>query len=115
MVRLVTGELLGALGYESAFARDGEEAIERYRIAKESGQPFDVVIMDLTIAGGMGGKDAIRKLLEYDPAAKAIVSSGYSNDPVMANFRAHGFRDVIVKPYKTIDLSRVLHALMTAR
>jgi PAS domain S-box-containing protein len=114
MVRLVTGEILGELGYEAAFARDGGEAIECYRNAKESGQPFDAVIMDLTIAGGMGGKDAIRKLLEYDPAAKAIVSSGYSNDPVMANFRKHGFRDVIVKPYKTIDLSRVLHALMTA-
>ena len=114
MVRQVTGELLEALGYEAAFASDGQEAIECYRKAKESGRPFDVVIMDLTIAGGMGGKDAIRKLLEYDPAAKAVVSSGYSNDPIMANFRAHGFRDVIVKPYKTIDLSRVLHGLMSA-
>jgi PAS domain S-box-containing protein len=114
MVRRVTGEILGALGYEVDFARDGGEAIERYRNAKEGGQPFDVVLMDLTIAGGMGGKDAIRKLLEYDPAVKAIVSSGYSNDPVMANFRDHGFRDVIIKPYKAIDLSRVLHALMTA-
>jgi PAS domain S-box-containing protein len=112
MVRLVTGEILGALGYEAEFARDGGEAIERYRNAKKCGQPFDVVIMDLTIAGGMGGKDAIRKLLEYDPDVKAIVFSGYSNDPIMANFREHGFRDVIVKPYKTIDLSRVLHALI---
>jgi PAS domain S-box-containing protein len=112
MVRLVTGEILGALGYEAEFACDGGEAIERYRNAKERGQPFDVVIMDLTIAGGMGGKDAIRKLLEYDPDVKAIVSSGYSNDPIMANFREHGFRDVIVKPYKTIDLSRVLHTLI---
>jgi CheY-like chemotaxis protein len=94
------------------FACDGGEAIERYRNAKERGQPFDAVIMDLTIAGGMGGKDTIRKLLEYDPDAKAIVSSGYSNDPIMANFREHGFRDVIVKPYKTIDLSRVLHAMI---
>jgi CheY-like chemotaxis protein len=112
MVRLVTGEILTELGYEVEFAREGGAAVERYRAARESGQPFDVVIMDLTIAGGMGGKDAIRKLLEYDPAAKAIVSSGYSNDPIMANFREHGFRDVIVKPYKTIDLSRVLHALI---
>ena len=112
MVRLVTGEILGALGYEVEFACDGGEAIERYRNAKERGQPFDAVIMDLTIAGGMGGKDTIRKLLEYDPDAKAIVSSGYSNDPIMANFREHGFRDVIVKPYKTIDLSRVLHAMI---
>jgi PAS domain S-box-containing protein len=112
MVRLVTGEILGALGYEAEFACDGGEAIERYRNAKECGQPFDVVIMDLTIAGGMGGKDAIRKLLEYDPDVKAIVSSGYSNDPIMASFRDHGFSDVIVKPYKTVDLSRKLHALM---
>jgi PAS domain S-box-containing protein len=114
MIRLVTGEILTELGYEVEFAREGGEAVERYRAARESGRPFDAVIMDLTIAGGMGGKDAIRKLLEYDPAVKAIVSSGYSNDPVMANYRDHGFRDVIVKPYKTIDLSRVLHALMTA-
>jgi CheY-like chemotaxis protein len=112
MVRLVTGEILGALGYEVEFACDGGEAIEHYRNAKERGQPFDAVIMDLTIAGGMGGKDTIRKLLEYDPDAKAIVSSGYSNDPIMANFQEHGFRDVIVKPYKTIDLSRVLHAMI---
>ncbi len=113
MIRQVTGEILGALGYEVEFAREGGEAIERYRKARESGLPFDVVILDLTIAGGMGGKETIQKLRAYDPAVKAMVTSGYSNDPLMANFRDHGFRDVIVKPYKSVELSRKLHALMT--
>jgi DNA-binding NarL/FixJ family response regulator len=72
------------------------------------GQPFDVVIMDLTIPGGMGGKEAIKKLLEIDPKVKAIVSSGYSTDPVMADFRSYGFSGVAVKPYNIEELSEIL-------
>jgi len=113
MIRLVAGEILGALGYDVEFARDGVEAIERYRKARDAGRPFDAVVMDLTISGGMGGKEAIGKLREYDPGVKAIVSSGYSNDPVMARYGDYGFKDVIVKPYKTAELSRKLHALLS--
>ncbi|MHB8843941.1 MAG: PAS domain S-box protein [Nitrospirota bacterium] len=112
MIRMVTGEVLLELGYEPEYACNGGEAIERYRQARESGRPFAIVIMDLTIVGGMGGKETIGKLREYDPGVKAIVSSGYANDPIMADFRDHGFSDVIVKPYKTVDLSKKLHALM---
>ena len=112
MIRHVTGEILGTLGYEVEFAREGAEAIERYRKAREEGRPFDAVIMDLTISGGMGGKDAIRKLIELDPSVKAIVSSGYSNDPVMSHYTDYGFKDVIVKPYTSAELSRKLHALI---
>ncbi len=80
-----------------------------YKKAKEAGKPFDVVIMDLTIQGGMGGKEAIKELLGIDPEAKVIVSSGFSNDPIMANFMEYGFKGVVSKPYKFEDLSEVVH------
>ena len=100
-----TGEVLKQLGYEVQTAKDGDEAISLYRQAKK---PFDLIIMDLTIPGGMGGKEAIKKLKEIDPGARAIVSSGYSNDPVMADFTKYGFCGVIAKPYKVKELSQVL-------
>jgi len=86
MIRRLSRQVLNRLGYEPKTAKDGAEAIELYRKAKESGEPFDVVILDLTVKSGMGGKDAVKALLEKDPQTKAIVSSGYSNDPVMTNF-----------------------------
>lgn len=108
-------EALTFLGYEVSLAEDGAKAIELYKKARESGNPFSAVIMDLTIAGGMGGKETIKKLFEIDPEVKSIVSSGYSNDPVMSDFREYGFRDVIIKPYKIEDLSRVLHRVITGQ
>lgn len=99
---------LKSMGYEVEFAEDGSKARELYKKAKESGNPFDAVIMDLTIPGGMGGKEAIKKLLEIDPKAKAIVSSGYSNDPVMAEFKKHGFIGFLAKPYKPEELHEAL-------
>ena len=112
MVLEVVGDMLKYLGYEVAFARNGNEAIEFYKRAKAAGHPFDVVIMDLTIAGGMGGKEAIKKLIEIDPEVKAIVSSGYANDPIMADFKKYGFSGVIAKPYKIKDLSKTLQKVM---
>jgi PAS domain S-box-containing protein len=112
IIRDVTGKMLTRLGYEAMFARDGMEAIEAYWKAHTAGVPFDIVIMDLTIPGGMGGKEAIQRLREVDPQVKAIVSSGYSNDPVMANFAHYGFVDVMAKPYKIQDLSQVLHRVL---
>ena len=85
-LRKMLGRMLKNLGYESEFAKDGAEAIEMYKAAKKSGKPYDAVILDLTIPGGMGGKEAIEKLLEIDPEVKAIVSSGYSNDPGSGEF-----------------------------
>ncbi|MBW2308378.1 MAG: PAS domain S-box protein, partial [Deltaproteobacteria bacterium] len=108
IVREVAGRMLEHIGYDLAFAENGEEAIELYRKAKESGQPFDALIMDLTVPGAMGGKEAMVKLLEIDPEVKAVVSSGYFNDPVMADFRKYGFQGVVVKPYKIEDLNKVL-------
>jgi len=108
LVRNAAGAILTELGFEVALARDGREAIDEYRRAHREGAPYDVVIMDLTVPGGMGGRDAMAELIAYDPQATAIVSSGYHQDPVMANFRDHGFRDVIAKPYNAEELSRTL-------
>ena len=82
------------------------------KLARRKGAPFDVVIMDLTIANGLGGQETIRRLRELDPCVKAIVSSGYSNDPVMANFRDFGFVGVVPKPYNTEDLAAALDELL---
>ncbi len=103
LVRDVSGEMLKELGYGVDFARNGAQAVEMYQQAQEAKTPFHVVIMDLTIQGGMGGKDAIVHLLAFDPDVKAIVASGYSNDPVMAEYKKFGFKAVIIKPY-TIDV-----------
>lgn len=100
--------LLTKLGYTPVVVSGGEEAIECYRQARSSGEPFAVVIMDLTIPGGMGGKETIRRLLQIDPQAVAIISSGYSNDPVMASYEEYGFRDVVGKPFTYQRLSEVL-------
>ncbi|MEE9543819.1 MAG: PAS domain S-box protein [Thermodesulfobacteriota bacterium] len=112
IIRDVSGEMLTSLGYKVDFAINGNEAIELYKKAKESGEPFGAVIMDLTIPGGMGGEEAIKKLLEVDPEAKVIVSSGYSNDPIMSNYKNYGFRGVIAKPYKVVDLAEKVHEVI---
>ena len=73
-------------------------AIELYKKANEEGEPFEVVILDLTIPGGMGGKEAVQKLREINPDLKAVVSSGYSNNPIMSEYKSYGFNDVVAKP-----------------
>ncbi len=80
----------------------------------ESGEPFDAVILDLTIPGGMGGKEAIKELLQIDPKIKAIVSSGYYNDPVMSNYKEYGFSGIVAKPYKIDELSETLKKVMSS-
>ncbi len=107
-------EMLSNLGYETVLTADGFETIAAYREALESGTPFDLVIMDLTIPGGVGGKDAMRQLMELHAEVKAVVSSGYSNDPIMANYRAYGFKGVVAKPYRFEDLSAVIREILTS-
>ncbi len=114
VLRNVAVDLLATIGYEGTAVRDGAEALAAYRAAMEAGSPFDAVIMDLTVPGGMGGKEAVGKLLEIDPGAKAVVSSGYSNDPVMSDFRRYGFRGVIAKPYRLQELGEVLGSVVPA-
>lgn len=108
----VASEVLEYLGYTVVTAKDGTEAVDTYRKALGSGEPFDAVIMDLTIPGGMGGKEAVENLREIDPHVKAIVSSGYSDDPVTVQYKEYGFCGVVMKPYTVQELSETLHTVL---
>lgn len=112
-IRIVAKDLLTLLGYEVETANDGSEAVELYKSAMRSERPFRAVIMDLTIPGGMGGKQTIEQLLKIDPKVKAIVSSGYSSDPVMSNHEQYGFSGIVRKPYTAGELSCVLHRVIS--
>jgi CheY-like chemotaxis protein len=111
-IRKLAKETLIYIGYEVEFARYGAEALELYKKAKESNRPFDVVIMDLTIRGRIGGKERAKRLLESELDVKAIASSGYSNDPVMSEFKKFGFKGVIPKPYNVEDLKGTLYKVI---
>jgi len=113
VVREAICAMLIRLGYQVECVENGEEAIKMYQEAMASGRPFDAVIMDLTIPGGMGGKEAVKQLLGLDPKAKVIASSGYSNDPLMANFSEYGFKSVIVKPYTITEIGCLLSDVLT--
>ena len=113
-IRDVAGEMLAYLGYEVTCAKDGAEAVEFYKRSVTRGKPFDVVIMDLTVPGGMGGKEAMEILMQVDSGIVAIVSSGYSNDPVMAEPGKFGFSGVVTKPYTLNSLSSTVHGVLNA-
>ena len=108
MVRRSSGKVLKRLGYSVAFADEGAQGVELYRRALEGGSAFDAVILDVTIPGGMGGGEAMVELLKIDPDATVIVSSGYSNDPLMAHHQEFGFRGVIQKPYSLEELGKTV-------
>ena len=112
MIRSIAKKMLVQLGHEVIPASDGKEAVKLYQKCMNTSRPFDLVIMDLTIPGGMGGKEAVEEVLNIDPKAKVIVSSGYSTDPIMANYRDYGFYSAIVKPYKLQELSKVINQLI---
>jgi CheY-like chemotaxis protein len=112
VVRNAAGKALMAIGYNVVFAKEGLQAIKLYKNALESGKPFDAVILDLTIHSGMGGKEAVTKLLEIDPYSKVIVSSGYVHDPVMIRYKEFGFKGVITKPFLVQELHRILDSVL---
>ncbi len=107
-------EGLKYLGLKTESATDGNEAIKKYKKAMEDGDPFDAVIMDLTVPGGMGGREALKRLLEIDPNAKVIVSSGYSKDDTVTNYKRYGFCASLPKPYKLEMLNSVLLSVFSA-
>ena len=104
LLRSVVTRMLEIMGYDVVSAADGEEAVRLYIEAAGSGTPFDAVILDLSVQRGMGGKEAVEKLIEYDPGVTALVSSGFVGDPVLQNYREYGFRGVIPKPYTSEEL-----------
>jgi CheY-like chemotaxis protein len=111
-IRVIAKRILENLGYEVITTINGEETIQQYTNAMDSDQRFDLVVLDLTIPGGMGGKKTLDKLKELDPNLKAIVSSGYSVDPIMSDYQKHGFLGIIAKPYKIEDLSKVVDSVI---
>ncbi len=107
-ILLPVSEMLTDMGYKVKTARNGEEALQLYTGSIEAGGRFDVVIADLVVQGGMGGKETMERLLKIDPGVRAIVSSGYSNDPVMANYVKYGFKGVLAKPYQIEEMNDAL-------
>ena len=112
LIRNIVGIMLKALGHEVEFAENGGEAIAKYREALSSGRRFDIVILDLTIRGGMGGEETMRELLALDPEVKAVVSSGYSDSSMISEYKSHGFSACLAKPYEVDALRGVLNQLM---
>jgi CheY-like chemotaxis protein len=111
-VRRSAGTILNRFGYEVKLTKDGAEGIRVYEEAMKEERPFDLVILDLTIPGGLGGQKTMEKLKKMDPVVKVIVSSGYSDDPVLAKFHDFGFSEVLAKPYKADDLVEVIHRVL---
>ncbi len=112
MVRDVAKAIFVMLGHEVILAVNGEEAVELYKKQSDLGQPIDIIIMDLTIPGGMGGESAVQEILAINSEAKVIVSSGYSNDPIMAHYQDYGFSAAIVKPFQVQDIMDVINKLL---
>jgi PAS domain S-box-containing protein len=114
VIRDMATTMLEYLGYQVQTCENGAAAITQYKAAMESGVPFSAIIMDLTIPGGMGGKDAAKRILAIDPKACMIVSSGYSDDPIMSDYRSYGFSGAIAKPYKMPEFGQLLSSILSA-
>jgi len=106
-------KMLNKLGFEITSTLNGHEAIEVYKKMHDKSEPFDFIIMDLTIPAGMGGKEAIKGILQINPEIKAIVASGYSNDPIMAQYKKFGFTGVLRKPFTFQELSDLISSFLT--
>ena len=115
MIRELLEKGLNSLGYRIVCASTGEQAIKEYINAYENNEPFDIVITDLTVPGGMSGDQLISQLKETYPKIKAIVSSGYFNDPIMANYKDYGFQGFVAKPFDMTELSNVINNVLTAK
>ncbi|MBC8190691.1 MAG: response regulator [Puniceicoccaceae bacterium] len=110
---MVAGEILTVLGYEVEYSTNGEEAVAAYKAAKDAGNPFDAVVFDLTVPGGMGGEEASNLLKEYDPGLIAIASSGYTTSNVMSDYKNSAFAAVVPKPYRIKEMSDALHNVLS--
>jgi CheY-like chemotaxis protein len=108
----MTRDVLKFLDYDVMFARDGLAAIDLYKKERAAGVPFDVVILDLSVPSGLGGKETIKQLKKLDPDVKAVVSSGFTDDPAVLDFSDYGFDEKLTKPYKIHDLKNILEQVM---
>jgi CheY-like chemotaxis protein len=112
MLRFLAKQMLTRLGYEAELAKNGDEAIELYKTAASSSEPFDAVILDMTVPNGMGGQEAVLALLDMDPDVKAVACTGYLEDPVMSSPQEYGFSSVLAKPFLKKDLGVTLEKLL---
>lgn len=112
MVKEVSKGMLSKLGHEFEFAPNGELAIELFQKARNANTPFDIILLDLTVRGGMGGEETLQELVIIDPDIIAVVSSGYSENPVMSNYRKYGFSAILLKPYSIDELRDCLDQLL---
>ncbi|RMH34622.1 MAG: PAS domain S-box protein [Nitrospirae bacterium] len=114
-IRRLLNDMLELCGYTCELAKDGYEALKMFERARSEGQPFHVVLLDLTVPGGMGGKETFQRLKELDPQIKAVVMSGYSNDPILARYQDYGFHARITKPFKFRELAEVVRNVLSIR
>ncbi len=112
MVGEIACQMLTYFGFEGVWVKNGAEAIQEYETQKETGQAYAAIILDLTIPGGMGGKETIVEILALDPAVKAFVSSGYANDPIMVNYKDYGFAGAIAKPFDIAAVQQILNMVL---
>jgi CheY-like chemotaxis protein len=114
-IRAIAGTILQRIGLDPVVVADGGDAVREFSVAQHEGRPFELVVLDLTIPGGMGGKEAMELIRKLDADVPAIVSSGYSSDPVLANFEAYGFQAIVPKPYEISQLTEVIDRLLASR
>jgi CheY-like chemotaxis protein len=112
MVRITLKEMLVYLGYDVELAKDGAEAIAKYQIELDANRPIDAAILDISVQVGMGGKETFQLLRQIDPNVKAIISSGYTDDPLLVDYQSYGLAGMIIKPYSLKDLRRTLEAVI---
>jgi len=112
IIRDVTSKMLKRLGYYVQTVSDGSQAIDLYKQSIDAGEPFDIILMDLTVPGGMGGKESVKEILKIDPMATVVVSTGYAEDPVIINYSEYGFKGIIIKPYILSKLEKVLNQVL---
>jgi CheY-like chemotaxis protein len=114
-IRNLCRQMLSRLGCEVQCVANGQEAIAAFKRHREEGQPFDVLLLDLTIPAGMGGREALREISRIDPDVTAVVFSGYANDAIMAEYEEYGFSGVLPKPFDMEKLTAVLSEVLTGK
>jgi DNA-binding NtrC family response regulator len=108
----LTSRMLTSKGYDVETSTNGSAAVKLYRAAKDAGWPFDAVLLDLTVPDGMGGFEAFNAMKEYDPGVKAILSSGYSHEPVVVNYKKYGIAGLAPKPYRVTELMDAVEGVL---
>ncbi len=111
----VAGRILKNLGYIGEFASNSAEAVKLYKEARKSNKSFDIVILDLTIPGGMGGEKTLDELIEIDPNVKVLASSGYSNSPIMSDFEKYHFKGALAKPYTLDEMKKAIALILEGK